>query len=122
MKKPTFRYLSLALLFTAVFLGQVAHADDLFGDGDSAEEPEHVGSTPNDGKSLLGGLMGSPSEGRGVRHDEAWDDITTESTPESDREYEASIEVKMDRELSKDLPTREPFGDKLDDVEKRLGK
>lgn len=109
------------LLGSLVFGNGVAQADDLFGDGDSAAD-EAEPAAQGGSKELLGGLLGSPSDSKGSRRNDQWDDITTEATTETDAAYEQSLEVKMHRELSKDLPTREPFGDKLDDVEKRLGK
>ena len=111
-----------ALVLGALLLStSAARADDLFGDGDTATD-EAEPASQGGAKELLGGLLGSSSEPTSARRNGQWDDITTEGSPETEAAYEQSLEVKMHRELSRDLPTREPFGDKLDDVEKRLGK
>lgn len=115
------RFCAALLLGTVSLVASAAVADDLFGEGEAATD-EAEPASEGGAKELLGGLLGSTTEPSAERRNGQWDDITTEGSAESDIAYEQSLEVKMHRELSKELPTREPFGDQLEDVEKRLGK
>ena len=98
----------------------IAEADDIFGEGESADEAEPANS--GSAGEVVGELLGSSSDSTGPKKTGAWDDISVDGSSETDAAYEQSYEVQVHRELSRDLPKREPFGDKLDDVEQRLGK
>mgnify|MGYP000435040862 CR=1 FL=1 len=80
--------------------------------------------TPASSFSITGIFGAAPAAT--PKKDTVWEDIDKEDpnnpgTQAVDQIYNNSQEVLINEELNRELPKREPFGDRLDDVEQRLG-
>lgn len=108
-----------------------ADDEDPFMKDDAPEEvrAESGQAPPLSDSFSITAFFGSDSAGNQIdpyKNGNRWTDLDTVrgslTDDEQRRLVEESAEMRMHRELQEELPKREPFGDKLEDVERRLNR
>ena len=133
---------TVTLLSCLLFAGSIfpaaafAQTKDFFTGDDEADQDNAFGTPPSD-FSILGAFgangkdpsLPAPSNSGATGHwadtpkarKEGWGQFEDVTGTEVERMHEKSGDMKMKHELRKPLPNREPFGNRLDELEQSIG-